>query len=66
MARTATEWQSAEELAEELAVPLRTIYVWRSRGQGPRAHKIGRHLRYRRVDVEAWLDRQADTRRSAS
>lgn len=54
------DWTSIEELAEELGVPVRTVYAWRHRGIGPRGHKIGKHVRFRRVDVEAWLERCAD------
>jgi len=46
----------AHELAEWLAVPVATLYQWRYTGNGPRALKVGRHLRYRRSDVEAWLE----------
>ena len=42
----------------ELGIPIRTIYSWRTRGRGPRALKIGRHLRFRRDDVDAWLAEQ--------
>lgn len=61
-----SEWQSVEELADELGVPVRSVYAWRSRNLGPRAHKIGRHVRYRRADVEAWLADQADDRGGAA
>lgn len=44
-------------------VPPQTIYRWRTEGKGPRAIKVGRHLRFRRADVEAWLDSQADDER---
>lgn len=50
---------TAEQLAAELEIPLRTIYNWRHRGVGPRSIKVGRHLRYRRADIDAWLDTQA-------
>ena len=46
---------SVAELAEYLAVPEKTIYAWRYRGTGPRGLRIGRHLRFRWFDVEAWL-----------
>lgn len=49
-----------EGLADELGVPVRTVYAWRHRGLGPRGYKIGKHVRFRRPDVEAWLERQAD------
>jgi excisionase family DNA binding protein len=46
---------SPEELAAFLDVPLRTVYNWRYEGIGPRGLKVGRHVRYRREDVDAWL-----------
>jgi excisionase family DNA binding protein len=49
---------SAKELADFLGVPLNTVYVWNHRRQGPRAHKVGRYLRYRWPEVEAWLEAQ--------
>jgi excisionase family DNA binding protein len=54
------EWISPEELATELGIPVKTIYQWRYRRTGPQAHRIGRHIRYRRRDIEAWLATQAD------
>ncbi|MEV5691130.1 helix-turn-helix transcriptional regulator [Micromonospora globbae] len=50
---------SAEEVATYLGVPVATLYQWRHRGAGPRASKVGRHLRYRWADVERYLDEQA-------
>ncbi|MEU6973725.1 helix-turn-helix domain-containing protein [Kitasatospora aureofaciens] len=47
---------TAQELANHLQVPLDTVYGWKHRGQGPKAIKVGRHLRYRWAEVEAWLD----------
>ncbi len=42
------------------AVEARTGYpIWNHRHQGPRAHKVGRYLRYRWPEVEAWLEAQA-------
>lgn len=32
-----------------------TLAIWRCRGVGPPYLKLGRHIRYRRVDVDAWL-----------
>jgi len=43
------------ELAGYLGVPIKTLYTWRYRHEGPPALRIGRHLRYRRDDVEDWL-----------
>lgn len=42
------------ELSELIRIPKSTLYRWRSRGKGPRAMKMGRHLRYRASDVAAW------------
>lgn len=52
---------SPKELADFLNLPVRTIYAWRSRREGPAAMRIGKHVRFRRADVEAWLERQRDT-----
>jgi excisionase family DNA binding protein len=46
------------ELAAYLGVPVKTLYQWKYRGTGPRVHKVGRHLRYRWQDVDAWLNTQ--------
>ncbi len=56
-----TEWLSLEQIAEELAVPLRTLYARRSRGDGPSGYRIGKHVRVKRADLDAWIERQADT-----
>jgi excisionase family DNA binding protein len=45
-----------DAVAEVLGVPRATLYEWRYRREGPPAIKIGRHLRYRPADVEAWID----------
>jgi excisionase family DNA binding protein len=47
---------SMEEVAELLGVPVGTVRSWRDRGRGPRAVRVGLHLRYRRSDIENWLD----------
>ena len=48
------------ELSELLGVPMSTLYAWRYRGEGPTGYRIGRHVRYRRSVVEAWIETQAD------
>lgn len=52
---------TTEQLAEFLQVPLATLYQWRHKRTGPKGIKIGKHVRYRRADVEAWLEKQAAT-----
>ena len=53
---------SLDDLAAFLGVPKRTLYSWRYRGEGPVGYRVGRHVRFRREDVEAWLQqcREAD------
>jgi excisionase family DNA binding protein len=46
---------SAQQLADYLEVPIATIYAWRHRGEGPPGFRVGRHIRYRRTDVELWI-----------
>jgi excisionase family DNA binding protein len=55
------EWVSPEELATELGIPVKTIYQWRYRRTGPKAHRIGRHVRFRRRDIETWLSAKQTT-----
>ncbi len=50
---------TVDEVSEYLGVPKATIYSWSSRGLGPRRYKVGKYLRYRRSDVDAWVDQQA-------
>ncbi len=47
------------QLAAYLQVPVATIHQWRYRGEGPRGAKVGKHLRWRRADVDAWLEAQS-------
>jgi excisionase family DNA binding protein len=49
-----------QEVAEYLQVPLETVYAWRRRRTGPKASKVGVHLRYRWSDVDAWLEQRAE------
>jgi excisionase family DNA binding protein len=49
---------STKEVAAYLGVPVGTLHNWRYQGTGPRAAKVGRSLRYRWADVEAWLDQR--------
>ncbi len=42
-------------------IPVATLEQWRYYGRGPRYLKAGHAVRYRRVDVEAWLEQNAVT-----
>jgi excisionase family DNA binding protein len=44
------------ELAGYLNVPIGTLYQWRHKGFGPVGMRVGGHVRYRRRDVEKWLE----------
>lgn len=46
----------AEDVAEYLGVPIKTLYKWRLEKHGPPCARIGRHLRYVPAEVEAWVD----------
>lgn len=47
-----------EEVSTFLGVPVRTLYQWRYLGTGPKAARVGRHLRYNPAEVLAWFHQQ--------
>ena len=47
---------SVPDLAEYLGVPVQTIYDWRLRGEGPRAYRFGKRIKFAVSDVRAWVD----------
>lgn len=49
------------ELAALLRIPQATVRYWIHCGTGPDNFKIGRHVRYRRDDINTWLRRQRRT-----
>jgi excisionase family DNA binding protein len=51
-------------LAVRLGVSRSTLQSWRYAGRGPRYIKLGRMVRYRNADVDAYL--RANTRGSAA
>ncbi|PYI39516.1 excisionase [Arthrobacter psychrolactophilus] len=57
---TVLEWLTPSEICHELQIPLQTFYQWRSRGVGPHAYRIGKHLRVSRADFESWLELRSD------
>jgi predicted DNA-binding transcriptional regulator AlpA len=47
---------STAEVSAILKVPTHTLINWRYRGVGPRAARIGRGLKYRRSDIEQFVN----------
>ena len=47
---------TTREVSEYLNISKITIYEWAHRGKIP-AFRLGHHWRFRRSEIEAWLDR---------
>lgn len=65
MSRPGTTWVpdpllTIDEVAAWIRKPKATLYSWRSRGLGPPAIRVGNMLRYRRSEVEQWLEDHTD------
>lgn len=57
----APEYLTVKQLADILQVPVATVYRWRHLGEGPRGIRVsGRHVRFRRCDVEVFLREHED------
>jgi predicted DNA-binding transcriptional regulator AlpA len=41
-----------------LGLPTATLANWRCAGKGPPFLRVGRHVRYRRGDVDTWINAQ--------
>ncbi|MEV0216013.1 helix-turn-helix domain-containing protein [Micromonospora sp. NPDC050695] len=50
---------SVTDVSAFLGIPVGTLYQWRHRRTGPRASRVGRHLRYDPADVRAWFNNKA-------
>lgn len=57
-------YMTTEQVAEYLTVPVNTLYQWRHRGSGPRAARLGRHLRWKQSDVDRWVELRTDDGRA--
>ncbi|VXA93029.1 helix-turn-helix domain-containing protein [Citricoccus sp. K5] len=60
LAVSAKQHLSLQDLAERFAIPEKTLYVWRTNGSGPKGFRVGKHVRYRIEDVEAWEQEQVE------
>jgi predicted DNA-binding transcriptional regulator AlpA len=47
---------SIHDTADFLGIPVQTLYWWRTEGRGPRAYRVGRHLRYDPARIQEWLE----------
>lgn len=45
-----------QDAALALSLSVRTLQAWRVRGGGPLFVRLGRAVRYRPADLDAWLD----------
>ena len=54
------EMLTLDELCALLKIPKATAYKQRATGTGPPGYRIGKHLRFKRSDVHAWLETRKD------
>lgn len=47
---------TVDDVAHYLGVPVKTLYDWRTRDYGPACKRVGKYLRYRPEDVDAWFE----------
>ena len=47
---------TSAETAELLRIPVRTLYQWTRRGDGPQGRKFGVRVLYREAEVQAFID----------
>ena len=61
MQATAKQLMTPTEAADYLGLSVSTLQLWRSRGSHPALVfvRCGRNIRYRRSDVDSFLDSQA-------
>jgi excisionase family DNA binding protein len=56
---------SPQDLAAYLGVPVSTVYAWRYKQEGPPGARLGKHVRYRRADVDQWIAERSASERPA-
>ena len=59
MAEQPARLWSHRETAAFLGIPEATLHAMNYKGTGPRSYKVGRHRKYDRADVMAWLQSRA-------
>ena len=53
-----------QQVADQLQIPAATLYYWRSTGDGPKSLRVGRYVRYRQDDLDAWIADRSGTERT--
>jgi excisionase family DNA binding protein len=53
------------DIATLLGVSLHTVRAWRKHGRLPAAYKVGKILRWERVDIENWVKGHREKARSS-
>ena len=56
-----TDTITVDQLAEQLGITVNAVHSMRYRGNGPRAIRIGRRLRFLPEDIELWLEQNRET-----
>lgn len=54
-------WLDTHAAAAYLSLTRKQLEHWRSSGGGPPYAKIGRHVRYRRAELDAWMSARGRT-----
>ena len=49
---------NVQQVSEFLGIPVQTLYMWRYQGTGPKAYRLGRHLRYAPAEILRWLEEE--------
>lgn len=57
--KRATPWMTTDEAAQYLRLSPGTLRNWRVDGEGPKHRKVGRAVRYRLDDLDAFMMREA-------
>lgn len=55
------KYLTIDDLCELLTVSRKTVASWRYRGLGPASFKAGKHVRYKRSDIDAWMEQNKCT-----
>ena len=59
---TEDEFLSPSGLADLFGIPVSSVYRWNVEGTGPPRCRLGKHVRYRRRDVERWIESRTSGR----